>query len=141
MITFPIHPGLYTFPGCRCGRCKSPAFNAFAKPPIPPQTTMTTAIVQICTTCSLQLKPPHHRLPRRLRPERSAEVVSRFAGVDCGDHGAFDDFGFCRVAEVLEHHRCREDGADRVGHILPRVLRCGAVDWLEHRYAAGMDVA
>src|SRR5258708_35267249 len=129
MITFPIHPGLYTFPGCRCGRCKSPAFNAFAKPPIPPQTTMTTAIVQICTTCSLQLKPPQNRLPRRPGPERSAEAVRRFACIDCGHYRALDETRLLRVAEVLQHHRYGENCSDRGGHILTRVLRSGAVDW------------
>src|SRR4051794_13659062 len=90
---------------------------------------------------SLQLQPLQNRLPCRQRSEGSAEVVRRFVRVDGGDYGVLDERRLGGVAEVFEHHRGGEDCADWIGYILPRVLRRGAVDWLEERNATGVDVA
>ena len=36
------------------------------------------------------------------------------------------------LSEMLEHHLDGQDRAERVGHILAGVLRCRAVNRLEH---------
>src|SRR5207248_6088741 len=87
------------------------------------------------------LQPLQDRFPRRPRPQAAPNLLRRLPRLDRGDDGALDGCALLAEAEVLEHHRGAEDGTDRVGHVLPRVLRGAAVDRLDERDAAGVDVA
>src|SRR5262245_23731679 len=76
-------------------------------------------------------------------------AAAMFAGLEAADPAAADQVGDRRLdlatgrsfADVVEQQREREDGRQRRCLVGALVLRRAAVDALEHRYLAGVDVA
>jgi len=61
--------------------------------------------------------------------------------VKSGLHGLLQERSFLAPAKKIEHHASGEDGAEGIRNSLPGDVGRGAVDRLEERSAAGMDVA
>src|SRR5437867_2911878 len=86
-----------------------------------------------------------HRLTdgiaRCRRAQGSPEILRGSATLHTVDDRGLDELGSARNSEMLHHELHREDGAHRIGDILPGVLRSGSMDRLEHRDARRVDVS
>ena len=76
-----------------------------------------------------------------LRAEGAADIGRPLTVADGLCDRRLDCRGLAARAEIVEHHRRRQDRADRIGHVLPGERRRRAVHRLEHRRPAGMEIA